>query len=106
MMVSIGFAARTGEEHVLELRRRDLGQLRRQLDGRRRRALEEAVVVRQLVHLPRGHVGQFPAPVAHGHAPQARHAVEQPPALAVVEIDALGARDDARAAFADLLRVA
>ncbi len=100
-----GLAARAGEEHMLELRRRDLGQLRGQLDGRRRRALEEGVVVRQLVHLPRGDLGQLRAAIAHGHAPQARHAVQQLAALAVVQVDALGARDHARAARGDLLRI-
>jgi hypothetical protein len=82
---------------MIELRRRELDQQARQLDGRRVRRLEEAVVERQLEHLRARHVGELGAPVAQRHAPQARHAIEQPAPVRVVQVDALRARDDARA---------
>ena len=99
------FAARAGEKHVLELRWRDLGELRCKIDRGRGRALEETVVVRQLVHLPVGSIGQFPPAIAQRHAPQARHAIENPVAIRIVEIDALAARDQPRPLRADLARV-
>ncbi len=61
------------------------------------RALEEAVVVRQLPHLARRDVGQLVAAVADVHAPEPGHRVQDLLALGVVEVHALGARDDARA---------
>ena len=64
----------------------------RQLDRRRVRRLEEAVVVRQLEHLAVRRVGQLAPAVAEVHAPQAGHAVEDLVAVGVVQVDALGAR--------------
>ena len=52
----VRLAAGARVEDVIELRRRDFLQDSRELDGGRRRALEEAVVVRQLQHLPVGSV--------------------------------------------------
>src|SRR3546814_4603077 len=64
--------------------------------GRRRR-LEERVVIGQLEHLIVRGVGKLLAPVADLHAPQARHPVEDRIAFAIVDIAAVGARDDPRA---------
>ena len=69
----------------------------RELDGRRVGGLEEAVVVRQLEHLPVGRIREFAPPVADVDAPQAGHAVEDAVAVGVVEVDALGPDDDPRA---------
>ena len=66
------------------------------------RALEEAVVVGQLVHLPVRGVGQLAPAVAQSHAPQTRHAIEHAAAVGVVQVDALGARDQPRAPGGDL----
>ena len=101
----VRFAAGAGVEHVVELRRRHFRENSRKLDRRRGAALEETVVVRQLQHLAVGGVGEFLAPVAERHAPQAGHAVEDLVALGRVDVHALGARDDARAARGQCLEV-
>jgi hypothetical protein len=74
-----------------------LGDLGGQTHGRRRRGLEEGVVVRKLQHLLIGRVGQFIAPIADRDAPKARHPVQQRVAVAVVNGATLGAGDDAAA---------
>jgi len=93
----ICLGARVREEHPVELLRRDLAQHLRELDRRRIGALEETVVVRQLPHLLRRDVGEFVPAVADVHAPEARHRVEDLEALRVVQVHAVGARDDPRA---------
>ncbi|MNT88970.1 hypothetical protein D3C72_2296130 [compost metagenome] len=67
--------------------------------------LEEQVVVGQLEHLPVGDIGQLAAAVADVDAPQAGHAVEDLVPLAVPQVHALGAGDDARTLGAELLVV-
>jgi hypothetical protein len=94
----VGFAAGAGEKHMLELRWRQLGEAPRQLDRGRIGALEKAVVVRQLQHLPIGSLGKFAPAVAECHAPQTRHAIKDAMPLAVEEIHALGTGDHSRAA--------
>src|SRR3546814_3946318 len=61
--------------------------------------LEEGVVVGQRQHLVVSRLRQALAPVADVHAPQPRHAVEDAVAFGVLEPDALGTGDDARAAL-------
>ncbi|MNH30673.1 hypothetical protein D3C79_909820 [compost metagenome] len=79
-----------------------LGQLQRG----RVRGLEEQVVVRQLLHLLAGDIGQLIATIADRHAPQAGHAIENLVALAVPQVHALGRGDDARAFLGQLLDIA
>ena len=76
--------ARAREEHVLELRRRHFDEQARELDRGRMGDLEEAVVVRQLEHLRVGRVGELAPAIAEIHAPQARHAVENPAAVGLI----------------------
>ena len=94
----VRFAAGAGEERMLELGRRKPRQTVRQLDGGRVRALEEAVVVRQLLHLTVGGLGEFAATIAERHAPKPRHPVEDAIALGVVQVHPLGVGDDPRTA--------
>ena len=101
----VALRARAREEHMLELRRRHLGQQFGQLDGRRRGGLEEGVVERQLAHLPRGGIDQRALAVADVDAPQAGHRVEDLVAVAVPQVDVVGARDDARALAGQRLEV-
>ena len=82
---------------MVELRRRNLGQQFGQFNGRDDGCIEEAVVERQLRHLPGGRIDQFVATITNIHAPQAGHAVEDLVALRIPDIDAVAARDDARA---------
>jgi hypothetical protein len=70
------------------------GDLRRQRHRRRRRSLEERVVKGQLAHLRRSRLNQFLAAIADIDAPQAGHAIEDAVAVTVVDIAALGMRDD------------
>ena len=93
----VGLGARVGEEHALEAGRRQLGEPRGELDRGRRRALEEGVVIGQQLHLAARRLDELGAAVAEVDAPQPRHAVEDPVALAVPQPAALGAGDDARA---------
>jgi len=58
---------------VLELRRRHLGEQLGELDGRRRRGLEEAVVEGQLLQLARRRVDQLLAAVADGRVSRERY---------------------------------
>ena len=91
----IGFRARAAEEDVPELRRRHRGQPLGESSGRRRRGLEEGVVVGQGPHLLRGGLDESLLAIADVHAPQPRHGVEDPPAIAVPHVHALAARDHA-----------
>ena len=93
----VRFGPRTGEERTVELRRREFGQHARQFNGGRVGALEEAVVVRQLQHLPIGRFCRFLAAIADIHAPQTSHAVEDAVAFRVPQIGPFGAHNDARA---------
>ena len=74
---------------------RDLGG---KADGRRRRGLEEGVVKGQFLHLLGGDIGELGAAIADVDAPQPRHAIENTIAVAVINITALGMRDDPAAA--------
>ena len=93
----VRLGARLREEHAVELLRRHLVEELRELDRRRIRALEEAVVVRQLPHLLRRGVGELIAAVADVDAPEPGHGVQDLLPFGIVEVDALGVRDDARA---------
>ncbi len=64
-----------GEGHMVKALRQDRRDLGCQFDRRRMGCLEECVVKRQFLHLAIGDIGQFIAPIANIHAPQARHAV-------------------------------
>ena len=75
---------RPREEHVLELRRRDLHQQTRQLDGGRMSHLEKAVVVRKLEQLLVGGLRQLAPTVPEIHAPQPGHAIEDLPTVGVI----------------------
>jgi hypothetical protein len=88
-----------GVEDLVQPFRGDFGELRRELDRRRRRGLEEGVVVGQLEHLPVGGLGQLLAAIADVDAPQPGHAVEHAVAFRVLEPDALGLGNDAAAAL-------
>ena len=56
----------------------------------------EAVIERQLAHLPVSGVREPPLGKAERRAPQPRHTFEVPPALVVVNVDTLTANDDQR----------
>ncbi len=88
---------RAGIEDVVQIAGRQFRDLRGERDRGHMRGLEEGVVIAQLLHLPRGDLGQFLAAIADVDAPEARHAVDDLLALAVGQPDALAARDDARA---------
>ena len=92
----VALGARVGEEHVLELRRRDVGEQFGKLDCRRRRGLKERVVEGQLLQLRGRRIDQLLSPVADVDAPQARHRIEDLVTVAVPQVDVVGARDDAR----------
>jgi hypothetical protein len=94
-----------GVEHPVELRRSYFRKQPGELDGRRMGALEEAVVVRQLEHLPIRHFSDLPAAVADVHAPEAGHAIQDALAVRVVEINAFRTGDDPRAMLRQRLEV-
>ncbi len=93
----VGFRAGVDEEGVIQIVRRQLGQLGRQADGGLGGALEEAVVVGQLLHLPRGGPAQLGAAIADVDAPQPGEGVEQLVAFGIPDVAALAAGQDARA---------
>ena len=93
----VGLGAGIDEEGMVEVARRQFGQLGRQFDGRLGGALEEAVVVGQLRHLLRRHLAQLLAAVADVDAPQAGEGIEQLVALGIPDIAALALGEDARA---------
>ena len=64
------------------------------------RGLEEGVVIGQFLHLPRGDIGQFLAPIADVDAPKPGHAVDDFIAVAVGQHDPRCPRDHPRALFA------
>ena len=92
----VRFRAGTGEKGVVDVRRRDLGEQRRQLGCRRRGRLEERVVVGQLADLFRRGVDQALLAVTHVHAPQPGHHVEQLVAVGIGQEDTVGRFDYAR----------
>ena len=92
----VGLGAGIDEEGMVEVARRQFGQLGRQFDGRLGGALEEAVVVGQLRHLLRRHLAQLLAAVADVDAPQAGEGIEQLVALGIPDIAALALGEDAR----------
>ncbi len=93
----VGLGAGVDEEGMVDVARRQFGQLGGQLDGRFGGALEETVVVRQLRHLLRGRLAQLAAPVADVDAPQAGEGVEQLVTFGVPHIAAFAAGEDAGA---------
>ena len=101
----VALGAGAGEEDVVEMGWRHLGQQGRQLDHRRMRGLEEEVVVRELLHLAGGGIHQLLPAITHVDAPEARHAIEDALALRVFQIDAAGLGNDARALVVQGLKV-
>jgi hypothetical protein len=96
----VAFGAGAGEEHVAEVAGAlaDFGEQLGEFDRRRRGSLEERVVEREFLHLARGGVDQGALAIAHVHAPQAGHGIEDLVAFAVPDVDAFATDDDARAA--------
>jgi hypothetical protein len=82
---------------MVEIARRQLGQLGGEGDGGDMRCLEEGVVIGQLVHLRLGHFAQFAAAIADIDTPQPRHPVDDPVALGVGQPHPLGRFHDPRA---------
>ncbi|CAI8382985.1 MAG: Uncharacterised protein [Halieaceae bacterium] len=80
---------------MLESLRRDLGEPRRQLSCRLIRAPKEIVVERELGQLLRHRLLDALLAVAQIAAPQPRHTVLNFIAIRVVDINMLGAADDA-----------
>ncbi len=70
-----------------------------------RRGAEEGVVIGQLVHLPHDGIGDLLAAIADIDAPEPGKTVQILLALAVPDVDALAALDDARAVGIQLLHV-
>ncbi len=99
----VALRARRREEHLVQVRRRDLGKLLCERDHRRVRRTEERIVERQLQHLGVSGVRQLLAAVADVRRPQARHAVEDAVAFAIENVGAFPANDDASAAAAERL---
>jgi len=101
----VALGTRAGEEDVVEVRRRDLGQQGGQLGSRGVAGLEEKVVVGQLLHLASGGIHQLLTAVAHVDAPQTRHPVQNALAFGVFQIDAFGLGDDATALLVQGLKI-
>ena len=80
---------------MLESLRRDLGEPRRQLSCRLIRAPKEIVVERELGQLLRHRLLDALLAVAQIAAPQSRHPILNFIAIRVVDINMLGAADDA-----------
>ena len=97
----VAFRATAAEKHVLETALthlgRQTGQLRRELHRRNVGGLEKAVVEGQRHHLLIRRVGQFFAPVASVDAPQTAHGIQNLVTFGVPNVNAVGARDHARA---------
>ena len=86
-----------GEEHMVQIPRRQFGDPRGQGDGGDMTGLEEGVVERQFHHLPRRDIGQFLTAIADIDAPQPGHSVDDLVPLGIRQRDAIGAGDDPRA---------
>jgi hypothetical protein len=82
---------------VLETLRTDFPEQLGQFDRRRICGVKEAVVVRQLLHLPVGGFDQLLLAVAQRHAPQAGHSVQDLVAIGVPDVDAVRTGNDAAA---------
>ena len=93
----VGLRTAGGEEHVVDIPRRQFRQLRGQGDGGHMGGLEEGVVIGHLAHLAGRGLGQFLAPVADVHAPQPGHGVKDLHALRIGEHHAAGRGDHPRA---------
>ena len=101
----VALRARAGEEDVVEMGRRDLGQQGRQFGGGGMAGLEEEVVIGQLLHLSGGGIHQLLAAITQVDAPQARHPVQDAAPVGVFQIDPLGLGDDAAALLVQGLKV-
>ncbi len=93
----VRFRTRVRIEHVIEVVRREFGQLGREHDRWLGGATEKAVVVRELVHLLRGDHAQFLATITDVDAPQPGEGVEQLVAFGIPDIAAFATDQDARA---------
>lgn len=93
----VGFRARIGKERMIQIARRQLRQLGSQVHGGLGGALKEAVVVRQLLHLPRCRLRKLGPPIAHVDAPQPGKRIQQLAAIRIPHIHPLAPRQDARA---------
>ena len=92
------FAARCVEEHMRQAVLRQAGDFLCEQHRGRRSGFEEGVVERQFQHLVACDVGQFGAAIADIDTPQARHAVEDAVAVAIIDVAAVGMGDNAAAA--------
>ncbi len=101
----IGLGTRTGEKHMIELRRAHLAQLRRQRDRRWMRALKKAVVVRQYLELLADRIDDLCSTVAEVYAPETGHAVEDLITVRIPDVHTVRAGDDPAAALAELPEV-
>ncbi|MNP00738.1 hypothetical protein D3C76_925330 [compost metagenome] len=95
-----GGGAAGGEEHVVEVARRQFGELLAELDGADVGHVAERVGVGQLAHLLGDGVGHFRAAQADVGAPHAAHRVEVAPAVGIVDIGAFTRGDVQRAVLA------
>ena len=82
---------------MVQIAGRQFRDLLCQRDGWHVRRLKEGIVVRQLAHLARRDIRQFRTPVSDVYTPQARHAIEDFVAFAVMQKDAVCPRDDTHA---------
>ena len=92
----VRLGARVGEQHTAHAGGSDSDQPLGKLGADGGHLAREAVVERQLAHLPVGGVGEPPLGKAERRAPQPRHTFEVPPALVVVNVDTLTANNDQR----------
>ncbi|VBJ00879.1 Uncharacterised protein [Burkholderia pseudomallei] len=93
----VALGAAVAIEEAVERGRRDLREQRGQLDDGRMGGLEEGVVERQLAQLAAAGLDQFVAAVADVHAPEPGHAVDDPVAVGIPQVDAFGLHDHAAA---------
>ncbi|CAJ2759669.1 Uncharacterised protein [Burkholderia pseudomallei] len=93
----VALGAAVAIEEAVERGRRDLREQRGQLDDGRMGGLEEGVVERQLAQLAAAGLDQLVAAVADVHAPEPGHAVDDPVAVGIPQVDAFGLHDHAAA---------
>ena len=93
----VRFRAGIGKQHVLVPLGQEARELRGKFDGVRIRRLEEVVIIRKRAQCFATGVRQFLVAVAHLHAPQPRHPVDDLVAAGIPEIDAVGFGDHAHA---------
>ncbi len=102
----VGFRARAVEKDVRQAAARQAGDFVGQHNCGGICGFEEAVIIRQLAHLFGGDIGQFIAAIAGIDAPKPGHTVEDPVAVAIMDIATLGMGDNPAAAqIFDLLPV-